>query len=110
MLTMKRSIIIIVIALLSYSVHSQKRNEFTGPAYKNYKPWKYDFKPEIVYSVDKRENLTGPEFKNRKAWDKSNEIEYTPIAFGSERSKLMGPAYKNYKPWRKNKKDSTKKK
>lgn len=103
---MKRKIstLLIFVLLASVSVFAQNRNDLTGPAYKNYKPWENESKPTPVYSVSNKEQLTGPAYKNQKPWGKNtSEQTFTAVSFGSERSKLTGPAYKNYKPWRKNK-------
>ncbi len=103
--------IAIVLALVfaaSTSAFAQKRSDLTGPAYKNYKPWKNESKPTQIYSVAKSEKLTGPAFKNKKAWKKStSDATYTAVNFGSERTNLTGPAYKNYKPWRKSDNEGT---
>lgn len=96
---MKKLFLSVSIILVSLSAFSQKRSDFKGPEYKNYKPWLHKSEPTIVYSVSKKTKLTGPAYKNQKPWQNTSEKKYTAITFGSERSKLTGPAYKNYKPW-----------
>ncbi|APY10977.1 hypothetical protein BWZ22_06855 [Seonamhaeicola sp. S2-3] len=98
---MKKIVFTSLAIIVSVSVYAQKRNDFKGPAYKNYKPWLYDTKPTEVYSVKQEEKLTGPEYKNQKVWENSSKKSYKLIAVGTERSKLKGPAYKNYRPSKK---------
>ncbi|MFY0712143.1 hypothetical protein J1D01_00570 [Seonamhaeicola sp. NFXS20] len=95
---MKKLVFTSLAIIVSFSVYAQKRNDFKGPAYKNYKPWLYDAKPTEVYSVKQEEKLTGPEYKNQKVWEDNSKKSYNPINVGTERSKLKGPAYKNYRP------------
>ncbi|MCB4798287.1 hypothetical protein [Neotamlana laminarinivorans] len=85
--------------IISFGAYAQKRNEFKGPAYKNYKPWQHDVVPTVVYTIIEKESLTGPEYKNQKVWENKNIEDYKVISIGTKRSKLKGPAYKNYKPW-----------
>lgn len=99
---MKNISLILLIMFASFSVFAQKRSDYKGPAYKNYKPWLHKSEPTLVFSVSKQEKLTGPAYKNQKPWQNKSQNTYTPIVFGSERSKIKGSAYKNYKPWRKN--------
>ncbi|KJD34074.1 hypothetical protein PK35_04915 [Tamlana nanhaiensis] len=96
---MKKVAIIAIALVFTASAFAQKRNEFKGPAYKNYKPWQHDVEPTVVYTVVEKENLTGPEYKNQKVWEKDNTEAYKVITIGTKRSKLKGPAYKNYKAW-----------
>lgn len=98
---MKNLVLTFVIVFLSISAFAQKRSDFKGPAYKNYKPWKHKNVVTLVYTTSEKSNLTGPEYKNYKPSKDKSDKKYTLISFGSERSKLKGPAYKNYKPWRK---------
>ncbi|WP_166959914.1 hypothetical protein [Yeosuana marina] len=99
---MKNTTLILLLFLFSIGAYAQKRSDFKGPAYKNYKPWLHKTEPITVYTVIKKTKLTGPAYKNQKPWQNTSEKKYVPIVFGSERSKLKGPEYKNYKPWRKN--------
>jgi hypothetical protein len=99
---MRNTILTLLIVLLSISAFAQKRSDFKGPEYKNYKPWLHKSEPTTVYTVTKKTKLTGPAYKNQKAWQNKSEKKYVPIVFGSDRSELKGPEYKNYKPWRKN--------
>ncbi|GAA4802200.1 hypothetical protein [Litoribaculum gwangyangense] len=100
---MKNLAFVLLFMFVSFGVFAQKRGDFKGPAYKNYKPWLHKSETTLVYSVSKKEQLTGPAYKNKKPWQNKSQKTYVPIVFGSERSKLTGPAYKNYKPWRKSK-------
>ncbi len=95
--------IIIVLGLISFSIgtYAQKRSDFKGPAYKNYKYWKYKSEPMVVYTNTAKNDLKGPEYKNYKPWQNKNNYQAQKVVkLDSERKKLMGPAYKNYKPWR----------
>ncbi|WNH14003.1 hypothetical protein [Thalassobellus suaedae] len=98
---MKNLVLTLSIVFLSLSAFAQKRSDFKGPAYKNYKPWLHKNEVTLVYTVSQKTKLTGPAYKNYKPWQNKSEKTYTPISFVSKRSKLTGPAYKNYKPWRK---------
>ena len=98
---MKKLLLTTSILLLSLSAFAQKRSDFKGPEYKNYKPWLHKTEPTKVYTISKENKLTGPEYKNQKPWENTSKKNYTVVTIGSERSKLRGPAYKNYKPWRK---------
>ncbi len=100
---MRTTVSTLLIVLLSVGAFAQKRSDFRGPDYKNYKPWLHKSQPIIVYTLTNKTKLQGPLFKNYKPWQNQLESKYIPIVFGSERSKLKGPAYKNYKPWLKNK-------
>ena len=94
--------IIIVLGLISFSIstYAQKRSDFKGPAYKNYKYWKHTSEPVVVYTNTIKNNLKGPAFKNYKPWqNKNNNKAKKVVLFTSNRKNLMGPAYKNYKPW-----------
>ena len=98
---MKKLIFTSFAILISLSVFAQKRSDFQGPAYKNYKPWQHEVEPTVVYTVIENENLKGPKYKNQKVWENNNTKAYKVITVGTKRSKLTGPAYKNYKPWKK---------
>ncbi|AJR04768.1 hypothetical protein [Siansivirga zeaxanthinifaciens] len=98
---MKNLILAVLVVFISSSVFAQKRSDFKGPAYKNYKPWLHKNEVSLVYTTSQKSNLTSYEYKNYKPWQDDSKVKYTAITFGSERSKLRGPAYKNYKPWRK---------
>jgi len=107
---MKKVVLILGFLFVSVGVFGQqnekeniRRNELRGPAYKNYKPWKHDVSPTIVYTDNRKKGLTGPAYKNYKPWKDTTEIKRTKVQFGNERQKLRGPAYKNYKPWKKKK-------
>lgn len=103
---MKKGALVLGLFFISLCAFSQeksnvKRTDLMGPAYKNYKPWKYKTIPVTVYSVKRKESLLGPEYKNHKPWADTNVAEYVAISVGNnERLKLKGPAYKNYKPWK----------
>lgn len=103
---MRNTILTLSIVLLSVGAFAQKRSDFKGPAYKNYKPWLHESEPTLIYTKTSETKLTGPAYKNKKHWQNKSENKYAPITFGSERAKLRGPAYKNYKPWRKNDKEN----
>ena len=61
-----------------------------------------DVKTIITDSVNKKKSLTGPAYKNYKPWRDTSKAEAVVVnTSGHERQKLTGPAYKNYKPWRK---------
>lgn len=96
---MKNLLILLFVVALSFDGFAQKRSDLTGPAYKNYKPWKHKSESTTIYSENSRLNLTGPAFKNYKPGEHKTEVKLIPIQFGSERSKLTGPEYKHYKPW-----------
>lgn len=77
-----------------------KRNDLTGPAYKNYQVWMDKSEPVKIYSQNSIALLEGPAYKNQqpsKETPKENLVEVK--IGGSERQKLTGPAYKNYGPW-----------
>ncbi|WP_203258832.1 hypothetical protein [Hyunsoonleella ulvae] len=103
---MKKVALILGLLLVSFGAFAQKdktitkRSDLKGPAYKNYKPWKYTTAVTPVYTV-KKKALTGPAYKNYKRWTDTSKVEYVAIQVGNnKRQKLTGPAYKNYKPWR----------
>ncbi|WP_298492634.1 hypothetical protein [uncultured Algibacter sp.] len=96
---MRNTILTLLVVLLSVSLYAQKRSDFKGPEYKNYKPWLHKSEPTLVYTVETKTKLTGPEHKNQKPWKNKANKDYVAIVYGSDRSKLKGPAYKNYKPW-----------
>lgn len=99
---MKNLQLILLLVFVSFVGNAQKRNDFKGPAFKNYKPWLHKTESTLVCIVSLNEKLTGPAYKNQKPRTNKPHKTYTPIVFGSERSKLKGPAYKNYKPSIKN--------
>lgn len=96
---MKYVSLLVVFFFVSVSVFAQKRNDFTGPKHKNFKPWIHKKTPTLVYKNTNSENVKGPEFKNRKIWEtKSEDLELITIS-KSKKSKLKGPKFKNHKPW-----------
>ncbi len=106
---MKNTALVLALAFAtSTALFAQDKNQLTGPAYKNHKPWNSESKPVTLYALDKKKPLTGPAYKNKKAWEKPDaKATYTAVSFGSERSKLTGPEYKNHKPWSNNDKKNT---
>ncbi|WP_010521866.1 hypothetical protein [Aquimarina agarivorans] len=98
---MKKAVLILGFLVISLGAFAQKRSDFQGPKYKNYKYWKHNNAPTVVYSTDKKKALTGPAYKNYKPWkDTSKVVRKKVIINGTnERQKLAGPKYKNYKPW-----------
>ncbi|MEL0455304.1 hypothetical protein WJN01_03605 [Flavobacteriaceae bacterium SZ-1-7] len=105
---MKNLALILAVAFFtSISSFGQERSELTGPAYKNYKPWKNKTKTKNMYTSNSKESLTGPEYKNHKPWAKTSEAEYTQVASNNERANLTGPEYKNYKPWKNDKEEES---
>ena len=99
---MKKFVLILAFILASVPSMAQKRSDFKGPAYKNYKPWKHETVPTTLYVSTEKKSLKGPAYKNYKPWkDTSEKKAITINTSGTERQKLKGPAYKNYKPWRK---------
>ncbi|PQJ72190.1 hypothetical protein [Polaribacter butkevichii] len=98
---MKNTSLIVVLLFVSVSVFAQKRNEFTGPEHKNYKPWMHKAEKTLVFKNTSKKALKGSEIKNQKVWETSNK-DLKLISFTkSNKTKLTGPAYKNYKPWKK---------
>lgn len=98
---MKKSVLFFALIFISLTVFAQKRNELSGPQYKNYKPWMHDTKTESIYTSNGKANLKGPEFKNYKPWKKNkSDVQYQEITTVNKKAKLTGPEYKNYKPWR----------
>ncbi|APZ47259.1 hypothetical protein BW723_13635 [Polaribacter reichenbachii] len=90
--------------LISAVTYAQKRSDFKGPAYKNYKYWKHNTAPTIIYVSNAKKGLQGPAYKNYKpSKDDSNTKSFRILNVKSKRKNLMGPAYKNYKIWKKNK-------
>lgn len=98
---MKNTSLIVVLFLVSVSVFAQKRNDFTGPEHKNYKPWMHKNENTLVFKNTSDKKLKGPEIKNKKAWDASNKNLKLITFTKSNRTKLIGPAFKNHKPWKK---------
>ena len=95
-----KTLSLLLILLLSFSINAQSRNDLKGPAAKNYKPWKYPKQYTgilVAQASDRAEK--GPRAKNRKAWDRDvvllegNRVRYP------KKEKLKGPAAKNRKPW-----------
>jgi hypothetical protein len=97
---MKNIAILLAFMFVSAMAFSQDRNEFKGPAYKNYKPWQNKKSTKHVYTSNRKAGLTGPTYKNYKPWKDTSEIKYVVVQSKNERSKLTGPAYKNYKAWK----------
>ncbi len=104
---MKNIALILGVALVSFGTFAQeqsnvKRSDLQGPAYKNYKPWKHQTEPTILYTTNRKKSLTRPAYKNYKPWEDTSEVEVVAVNMsGHERQKLTGPAYKNYKSWKK---------
>jgi hypothetical protein len=104
---MKKLALILGVFVLSVGAFAQegknvKRNDLTGPAYKNYQVWMDKSEPVKIYSQNNIAALEGPAYKNQqpsKETPKENLVEVK--IGGSERQKLTGPAYKNYGPWTK---------
>lgn len=104
---MKKLALILGVLAISVGAYAQegknvKKNDLTGPAYKNYQVWMDKSEPVKIYSQSSITTLEGPAYKNQdltKSTPKENLVEVK--IGGSERQKLTGPAYKNYGPWTK---------
>ena len=100
---MKNLVLILGFILLSATIFAQKRSDFKGPKFKNYKYWEHQTEPSVVYVGNPKKGLKGPSYKNFKPWQKNNKnATFKVLKLQSDRQKLMGPEFKNYKPWRKN--------
>ncbi|WP_010521865.1 hypothetical protein [Aquimarina agarivorans] len=101
---MKKAVLILGFLVISLGAFAQKRSDFQGPKYKNYKYWQHDNAPTVVYSSDQQKSLTGPAYKNYKPWRNTKEVSKVEVITNgtNERQKLTGPKYKNYKPWKNN--------
>lgn len=106
---MKNAALLLGLVFISLGAFAQKRSDFQGPKYKNYKYWKHNTTPTEVFVTAQKKGLTGPAFKNYKPWRDKEWVARTKeiasktkvIMNGTnERQKLTGPRYKNYKPWR----------
>ena len=99
---MKKVAIFLGFLFISLGAFAQKRSDFQGPKYKNYKPWKHKTKSTVVYINKDKKNLKGPKYKNYKPWrDTTNEDKKVlNVNLSADKPKLTGPKYKNYKPWR----------
>ena len=97
---MKPFNLLIVFLFASSTLIAQNRNDFNGPAHKNYKPWQHKVKPVVIYNNLELNKLESVALKNYKFWNVDKENIKTVKIKKSERMKLQGPEYKNYKPWR----------
>jgi hypothetical protein len=102
---MKTIALIFAVLGVSFSAFAQaetnvKKNDLTGPAYKNYKVWLDKSEPTKIYSESNKTPLVGPDYKNRRFSANSSEKELVVVkASDNERLKLTGPDYKNHGPW-----------
>lgn len=102
---MKKLALILGVLAISGGVFAQegknvKRNDLTGPAYKNYQVWMDKSEPAKIYSENNKKPLQGPAYKNDQTWRNDSKKELVEVKMGGdERQKLTGPAYKNYGPW-----------
>lgn len=100
---MKNIMLALGFILISAVTYGQKRSDFKGPEYKNYKYWENKTEPTAIYIGSAKKGLQGPAYKNyRPNQTDSKAITYRIVNVKSKRQKLMGPAYKNYKIWKKN--------
>lgn len=99
---MKKLLVVLGFIFFSTITVAQKRNDFKGPEYKNYKYWQHKTEPTVVFVSIEKKGLMGPAYKNYKPWQNNGKNTIVKVLnLKSTRSKLMGPAYKNYKPWKK---------
>lgn len=99
---MKNAVLILGLVFISCGAFAQKRSDFQGPKFKNYKAWQYNVQPTVVLTSNKKTDLSSPEFKNYKIWQAKDNVESVKVNLSVDRPKLIGPKFKNYKPWRNN--------
>jgi len=105
-IVMKKLALILGFLVISISSFAQdgknvRKNDLTGPAYKNYQVWMDKSEPAKIYSQKNITSLDGPAYKNQQPVKNTPKDDLIEVKIGGERQKLTGPAYKNYGPWTK---------
>lgn len=102
---MKKVVLILGVLAISCGVFAQegnnvKKNDLTGPAYKNYQVWMDKSEPVKIYSQIDVKSLEGPAYKNKQSFDITPKENLALVNIGgAEKRKLTGPEYKNNGPW-----------
>lgn len=94
---MKNLTLIVVFIFISAATFAQKRNDLTGPAFKNFKPWMQKATPTLVFKNDTKKSLTSPDYKNHKEWGTKKENLELITLEPSKKVGLTGPRFKNFK-------------
>lgn len=97
---MKGILIAFAFLMVTFFSYAQDKNDLTGPAAKNYKPWvkKENAEPKKVYTLTETKKLKGPSAKNKKSW-KADKKNYKEVEFAATKPRVTGPKAKNAKPW-----------
>ncbi len=95
-MAMERAILVAMCFFaLNLAAFSQRSPSLTGPAAKNYKPWKDQTGGTVLKTAKNRQRIMGPAAKNYKPKKDPQPVEMIPVTSRSN-MQLAGPRSKHY--------------